>query len=208
MLVILLEWERAVYNFPSDCYKSEAKTPTSGGTGSCPGALVATRAVGGLEGRCTNQLEAWPWFCLPLPSLRVPGAWESPDCPICKLQSRLSASTSEIKAPSSCLAPPEPGLSSVQTLWQQGPIAGVTFCSAVRSEEGSENVQPRKGKKEKGTHNNNSLFQPSGGRKFGHSSEKLPVCVIWGRERLTGRVCPCVLLQQPFGAGNSWWRTP
>lgn len=42
MLVILLEWEQAVYNFPSDCYKSKAKTPTSGGTGSCPGALVAT----------------------------------------------------------------------------------------------------------------------------------------------------------------------
>lgn len=56
----------------------------------------------------------------PLPSLRVCGAWESPDCPICKLQSRLSASTSEIKDPSSCLVPSEPGLSSVQTLWHHG----------------------------------------------------------------------------------------
>lgn len=60
----------------------------------------------------------------PLPSLRVCGAWESPDCPICKLQSRLSASTSEIKDPSSCLVPSEPGLSSVQTLWHHGADCG------------------------------------------------------------------------------------
>lgn len=55
-----------------------------------------------------------------LPPPALPGAWESPDYPICKLQSRLSASTSEIKDPSFCLVPPEPGrpgLSSVQTLW-------------------------------------------------------------------------------------------
>lgn len=72
-----------------------------------------------------GQLEAWEgtWSCLPLPSLCVPGAWESPDYPICKLQSRLSVSTSKIKDPFLCLVPPEPGrpeLSSVQTLWHHG----------------------------------------------------------------------------------------
>lgn len=60
---------------------------------------------------------------------------------------------------------------------------------AGRSEEGSDNFQSRveKKKKEKGTHNNNnsnnnSLFQQGVGRKFRHSSEMLPVCVVWARE--------------------------
>lgn len=55
MLVILPEWEQAVYNFPSDCCKPKAKTPTSGGTGSRPGASVATRAVGGLDAQTSSR---------------------------------------------------------------------------------------------------------------------------------------------------------
>lgn len=75
MLLMLLEWENTVYDFPTDCHKSKAKTPTSRGAGSGPGALVAACAVGGLEERCTTRpspqrrpgssLPARPW------SLRV-----------------------------------------------------------------------------------------------------------------------------------------
>lgn len=103
-----------------------------------------------------------------LPSLRVPGAWESPDYPISKLQSRLSASKSEIKDPSLCLVPPEPGrpgLSSVQTLWHHGAdcwgnlLLGWEKRGRLRqfSIKGRKKTKPEK---EKGTHNNkNSLFQ-------------------------------------------------
>lgn len=99
--------------------------------------------------------------------------------------------------------------SSVQTLWHHGAdcwgniLLGWERRGRAQTISNQEKKIKKKQEKEKGTHNN-SLFQQGGGEgKFRHSFEMLPVCVTWGRERVTGRVCPCVLLQQPLGTGNS-----
>ena len=170
--VMLPEWERAVDGLPSDCHKSEAKTLTSGGMGSGPGASVAACAVGGLQEGCTNSPSPWRGSgpSLPLPSPRVPGACERSDRPICKLQSRLSASASEIRDPYLCLLPPElgrPELNLVQTLWHHGAdYWGNLFLCWEHREEGSDDFQLRKGKKKKKRKGNKQQqqqqFFPSG----------------------------------------------
>lgn len=153
MPVMPPERERAVYDFPSDCHKSKAKTPTSGRAGSGSGTLVAVCAVGGLQERCTNspRPQRGPGSCLPLPSRCVPGACGCSDYPICKLQSRLSASASEIRDLYLCLLPREPGrpeLNLVQTLWHHGAdYWGNLFLCWEHCEEGSDDFQLRKKKK-------------------------------------------------------------
>lgn len=96
----------------------------------------------------------------------VPGACQRSDYPICKLQSRLSVSASEIRDPYLCLLPPEPELNLVQTLWHhRADYWGNLFLCWERREEGSDDFQLRGGGREKGTHNNNNKFPPRGWRE-------------------------------------------
>lgn len=134
--------------FQMSALKDVAQSPLPVGAGSGPAWLR------GLQGRCTKGLS--------LPGDLSPRPWSLPACPICKLQSRLSASTAEIRAPYFCLLPPEPGrpeLRLEQTLWHhRAECWGNLVLFWELLEEGSDNFQlrKRKKKKEERTHHKNS----------------------------------------------------
>lgn len=118
----------------------------------------------------------------------VPGACQRSDYPICKLQSRLSVSASEIRDPYLCLLPPEPELNLVQTLWHhRADYWGNLFLCWERREEGSDDFQLRGGGGEKREHTTTttSFLHEVGGRKLRRISGMPPVCAScgsWGRE--------------------------
>lgn len=148
------------------------------------------------------------------PSPRVPGACECSDYPICKLQSRLSASASEIRDPYLCLLPPEPGrpeLNLVQTLWHhRADYWGNLLLCWDHCEEGSDDFQLRKeGKKKKKKEHTTTAAVSSIGVVRGKSGASLRChrfvqAVTHGAgSELLGWVDPHGLLQLPFGSVNS-----
>lgn len=163
---------------------------------------MAVCAVGGSQERCTNSPNPrrGPGSCLPLPSPRVPGACERSDYPICKLQSRLSVSASEIRDPYLCLLPPEPGrpeLNLVQTLWHhRADYWGNLFLCWERREEGSDDFLLR-GVERKG--NTQQQQQVSSTRVAGGKSGASLRCHRFaqavahgaGSELLGGGLTPC-----------------
>lgn len=117
MLVILLEWEQAVYNFPNP----RPKLPLLGPQDHVrvpwwPHELWVVWKEDAQSSSRPRRGRGPASPCPPWVSLE-PGRAQTTLSANC---SRLSASMSEIKDPSFCLAPPgpgRPGLSSVQTLW-------------------------------------------------------------------------------------------